>query len=371
MMIYTTSNTAVPVERFPINPQTGLASVAKMAKIAVLCGGASSEREVSLRSGKNCIAALHRLGYNNAVLVDVDRYIAHYLVDSGIEVAYIAMHGEQGEDGAIQGLLEILGIPYTGNGIQANALTMDKSRTKQILKDGGIPVLPSLTFYWSAEEGGDLQFMDKLMQEVGFPMMVKPVGTGSSVGMSKVDSPDQLAEALDTASAYSGGQLMVEGFAVGKDLTVGTLLVNGRLQVTPILEIRPKTGWYDYQAKYTAGMTAFILPAELTAIETTAVQEMALKAHQAVGCHGVSRTDFVWTPDGFFVLEINSIPGMTDLSDLPAQCRAMGMSYDELVEALLQSAVISPAQVASLAPHPIASLAEIQQNVQTFATVAV
>ncbi|MCX5920583.1 MAG: D-alanine--D-alanine ligase [Candidatus Melainabacteria bacterium] len=364
MMTYTTNNTAALQERFPINPKTGFACVPKTAKIAVLCGGASSERDVSLRSGKNCIAALHRLGYNNAVLVDVDRYIAHYLVDSNIEVAYIAMHGEQGEDGAIQGLLEILGIPYTGNGIQANAITMDKSRTKQLLKENGIPVLPSLTFYWSAEEGGDLQFMDKLMQEVGFPMMVKPVGTGSSVGMSKVDSPDKLADALDDASGYSGGQVMVERFAVGKDLTVGSLLVEGRLQVTPILEIRPKTGWYDYEAKYTAGMTAFILPAELTAMETVAVQEMALKAHKAVGCHGVSRTDFVWTTDGFFVLEINSIPGMTDLSDLPAQCKAMGMSYDELVEALLQSAVVTPAQVAGLAPHPIAPLTEIQHTVQ-------
>jgi D-alanine-D-alanine ligase len=364
MMNYTTNNTVAPQKSFPINPQTGLAFVPKTAKIAVLCGGASSEREVSLRSGKNCIAALHRLGYENAVLVDVDRYIAHYLVDSAIEVAYIAMHGEQGEDGAIQGLLEILGIPYTGNGIQANAITMDKSRTKQVLKACGLPVLPSMTFYWSAEEGGDLQFMDKLMQEVGFPMMVKPVGTGSSVGMSKVDSPDQLAQALDTASGYSGGQLMVERFAVGKDLTVGTFLLEGRLQVTPILEIRPKTGWYDYHAKYTAGMTTFILPAELTATETLAVQEMALKAHQAVGCHGVSRTDFVWTPDGFFVLEINSIPGMTDLSDLPAQCHAMGIPYDALVEALLHTAVVAPAQVAGLAPYPITPLAVIEKIIQ-------
>jgi D-alanine-D-alanine ligase len=371
MMTYTTNNTVVPQEKFPINPQTGLAFVPKTAKIAVLCGGASSEREVSLRSGKNCIAALHRLGYNHAVLVEVDRYIAHYLVDSAIEVAYIAMHGEQGEDGAIQGLLEILKIPYTGNSIQANAITMDKSRTKQILRDSGIPVLPSLTFYWSAEEGGDLTFMDKLMQEVGFPMMVKPVGTGSSVGMSKVDSPDKLAEALDEASAYSGGQVMVERFAIGKDLTVGTLLLNGRLQVTPILEIRPKSGWYDYEAKYTAGMTDFILPAELTAMETIAVQEMALKAHKAVGCHGVSRTDFVWTVDGYFVLEINSIPGMTDLSDLPAQCKVMGLGYDELVEALLQSAVVAPAAIARVAPHPIAPLAEIQQAVKNLAPATV
>jgi D-alanine-D-alanine ligase len=366
MMTYTTNNTVAPQqEKFPINPQTGLAFVPKTAKIAVLCGGASSERAVSLRSGKNCIAALHRLGYNNAVLVEVDRYIAHYLVDSAIEVAYIAMHGEQGEDGAIQGLMEILGIPYTGNGIQANAITMDKSRTKQVLRESGIAVLPSLTFYWSAEEGGDLTFMDRLMQEVGFPMMVKPVGTGSSVGMSKVDSPDKLADALDEASGYSGGQVMAERFAVGKDLTVGTLLLNGRLQVTPILEIRPKSGWYDYEAKYTAGMTDFILPAELTAMETLAVQEMALKAHKAVGCHGVSRTDFVWTTEGYFVLEINSIPGMTDLSDLPAQCRVMGLGYDELVEALLQSAVVAPAQVATVAPHPIHALSEIQQNLKT------
>jgi D-alanine-D-alanine ligase len=364
MMTLTTNNMAVPTPSvFPLHPETGLPTVPKTAKIAVLCGGASSEREVSLRSGKNCIAALHRLGYHHSVLVDVDRYIAHYLVDSGIEVAYIAMHGEQGEDGAIQGLLEVLGIPYTGNSIQANAITMDKSRTKQLLQAANIPVLPSKTFYWSAEEGGDLHFLDTLMQEIGFPMMIKPVGTGSSVGMNKVESPDKLADALDEAASYSGGQVMVERFASGKDLTVGTVLINGRLQVTPILEIRPKTGWYNYEAKYTAGKTAFILPAELTANETIAVQEMALTVHKAVGCHGVSRTDFVWTPEGFFVLEVNSVPGMTDLSDLPAQCNAMGLTYDELVEALLQTAVVSPVAIAHLAPHPIHPLIQIQQNV--------
>ena len=317
--------------------------IAKDARIAVLCGGKSSEREVSLRSGKNCLEALHRLGYDHAVLVDVDPYVGHLLLNEGIELAFLALHGEQGEDGAIQGLLEILNIPYTGNGLQASVLTMDKALTKQLLKEAGVAVLPSTVFWWNPDEGGDLALLESLCVETGFPLMVKPVGLGSSVGMSRVEGPEALVDALNLAAEQGSGKILVEPYTEGKDITVGVLqLKTGELKTTPLLEIKPKAAgaWYDFETKYTAGATEFILPAALDETTTQAVQAMALRAHQALGCHGVSRTDFIVTADKrFFVLEVNSIPGMTDLSDLPAQCQAMGMGYDELVDTLLHSAV--------------------------------
>ena len=324
----------------------GLPQINPSARIAVLCGGASSEREVSLRSGKNCYEALLRLGYTHVKLIEVDKYLPQVLLDLDVQVAFLATHGEQGEDGAIQGLLEILGIPYTGNRIQASAITMDKDITKRLLKAEGHPVLASKTFYWNPEEGADFHFIETLLKDIGLPMMVKPLQTGSSVGMSKVEHADELVDALDLAAVH-GGYMMVERFAQGKDLTVGVINIEGIPTVTPILELRPKTGWYDTKAKYTKGLTDFILPAELTAEQTKAIQTEALAVHQTLGCHGVSRTDFVTTEtNDFYILEVNSIPGMTDLSDLPAQCQAMGIGYDTLVKHVLHTAVQSPEQIA-------------------------
>ena len=331
------------------NPAThGLLQINPSARIAVLCGGASSERDVSLRSGKNCYDALLRLGYTHVKLIEVDKHLPQVLLELNVQVAFLAVHGEQGEDGAIQGLLEILGIPYTGNRLQASAITMDKDLTKRLLKAAGHPVLASETFYWNPEEGADFHFIERLLKDIGLPMMVKPLQTGSSVGMSKVEHADELVDALDLAAEH-GGKVMVERFAKGKDLTVGVVNVDGVPTVTPILELRPKTGWYDTKAKYTKGLTEFILPAELTHEATKAIQAEALAVHETLGCHGVSRTDFVTTEEGdFYILEVNSIPGMTDLSDLPAQCNAMGIAYDTLVDHVLHTAVQLPEHIARL-----------------------
>jgi len=321
--------------------------IAKHARIAVLCGGRSSERDVSLRSGKNCYESLLRQGYLHTKLIDVDEYITHTLLDLQVDVVFLAMHGETGEDGAIQGLLEILDIPYTGNRIQASAVTMDKSLTKQLIADAGHPVLPSQTFEWNVDEGTDFEFMEELLQGIGLPMMVKPLGTGSSVGMSKVEHANDMMDAFEKAAEH-GGRIMVERWATGKDITVGVINIEGIPTVTPILEMRVKNGWYDTHAKYTPGMTEFILPASLTKIETALVQQAALNIHKTLGCHGISRSDFIMQPNGeFFCLEVNSIPGMTDLSDLPAQCKEMGISYDELVKHILYTAVHTSECIAS------------------------
>jgi len=287
-------------------------------KIGVLCGGMSSEREVSLRSGKNCFEALKRLGYENTCLIDVDKNIAAVLKDKDIELAYIAMHGKYGEDGCIQGLLEIMGIPYTGCGVKASAVCMDKEFTKIIVASRGVPVIPS---------------QDKVIE---YPVMVKPLCEGSSIGMSKVNNEAEFDIAIKEAKKYGTG-VIIEKFLEGKSITVGVLDIQGRTVATPILELRSKTGWYDYEAKYTKGLTEFILPAEIDEDLTKQIQEYAVMAHNAVEARGMSRVDFIVSENKPYMLEINTIPGMTDLSDLPAQAKAMGIEYDELVEIILKA----------------------------------
>lgn len=309
-------------------------------RIGVLYGGLSSERDVSLRSGQNCYEALQRLGYKNTVLIDVGHDIAQCIAAEKLEIAYIALHGKYGEDGCIQGLLELMGVPYTGCGVAASALTMNKALTKSILKDAGLPVIDSLLIRSSDYQG------KAPVLNFSYPVMVKPVSEGSSIGMSKVDSAAALPEALETAFQYAE-EVMIEAYVHGKSLTVGVVDMDGGSQVMPILELRPTISeWYDLAAKYTEGGTEFILPAELPTAMTQAIQDTTLQAYRATGCRGVSRIDFVAVvedngPGHFYILEINTIPGMTSLSDLPAQAKAMGVSYDQLVECILKTAIPS------------------------------
>jgi D-alanine-D-alanine ligase len=303
-------------------------------KIGVLCGGLSSEREVSLRSGKNCHEALLRLGYKNAEIIDVDKDIAQTLKNKGIEIAYIALHGKYGEDGCIQGVLEILGIPYTGCGVRASAISMNKEYTKLILKSKNLPVIKSVMVHSSDN-------MAEQTSGINFPVMVKPVSEGSSIGMSKVNEFAELGKAVIEALKYNS-DVMIEEFIKGKSLTTGVLDIDGNTVATPILELRTKTEWYDYEAKYTHGLTEFILPAEIDKETTERVQKLAVDSHKAVGAYGMSRVDFLVDENNTpYILEINTIPGMTDLSDLPAQAKTMGISYDELVRIILNSALIS------------------------------
>lgn len=303
--------------------------ISKDKRIGVLYGGMSNEREVSLRSGKNCYDALIRLGYQNVELIDVDKNIAHMLMGKGIEVAYIALHGKYGEDGCIQGLLEILGIDYTGCGPMSSAISMDKHMTKQALCSSEIPLIKSVTLNELSEI--------KNCIDLTYPVMVKPATEGSSIGMTKVDKPEDLLIAVAKAFECSSS-VMVEEFLVGASITIGVLDMNGETISTPILELRPKTEWYDYKAKYTKGMTEFILPAELSESVTKLCQNYAIKAHKSVMASGMSRVDFLVVNDIPYLLEINTIPGMTDTSDLPAQSAEIGISYDDLVQIILNSA---------------------------------
>ncbi len=301
----------------------------KDAKIAVLCGGMSSEREVSLRSGKNCHEALLRLGFKNAIIIDVDENVSEKLKAEKIEYAYNALHGKYGEDGCIQGLLEILKIPYSGCGTMSSAVCMHKEYTKKILSTANIPLIKSV-FIRKDED------VLNAVKDLQFPMMIKPVSEGSSFGMSKVINQVELLNAVTEAQKYNP-DVLIEEYLVGTCATVGVLENNGETFATEILELRPKNEWYDYEAKYTKGLTEFILPAKISAVLTQQIKELAIKSHKLANCSGVSRVDFHIVGDIPYVLEINTSPGMTDTSDLPAQAACMGINYDTLVLLILNS----------------------------------
>lgn len=304
----------------------------KNAKIAVLCGGMSSEAEISRRSGKGVFEALQRLGYKNSELVEVDTDIAQKLKEGQYDYAYNVLHGKYGEDGCIQGILEIMQIPYTGCGVMSSAICMNKEYTKRILSTNpDIPMAKSAF----VRKGEDV--MEKT-KDLKFPVFTKPVSEGSSFGMTKVNTKEELPQAYEEAVKYND-DVLIEEFIDGIFMTVGVLEKDGENFATEILEIIPKNEWYDYEAKYTPGMSKFILPAELDEELTKKTKEVAIKAHIAAGCRGVSRVDFMVGKDGIpYVIEINTSPGMTSTSDLPAQSKVMGISYDELVQIVLNGA---------------------------------
>lgn len=304
--------------------------------VGVLMGGLSREREISLRSGKNCLHALEDLGYR-VTGIDVGRDIAAVLGELGIEVAFLALHGRYGEDGAIQGLLEMLDIPYTGSRVTASALAMNKVISKQIIAYHGIPTPPFRPF----DCRDDLDAACRAAAaELSFPLMVKPCEEGSSLGVIKVDDPADLRGAVGEA-CDSYDVVLAEEFVEGDEITVGLLESAEELTALPVLQLVPAGGFYDFDSKYRKGMTEFILPAEIPERASDLSREYSLSIHKALGCRGFSRVDFMVDGEGVpQFTEINTLPGMTDTSDLPAQAEEAGIGYGELVERMLLSAFL-------------------------------
>jgi D-alanine-D-alanine ligase len=291
-------------------------------------GGDSSEREVSLRSGGAMEAALCRRGYHVTGL-DVGPSVAMDLKKEGIEIAVIALHGRGGEDGAIQGLLEVMGIPYTGSGIAASAIGMNKVLTKRLLEQHGLPTPRYAVLRGSVQ--------DHLTLPLGFelPVVLKPVCEGSTIGVSIVREERDFSSALEQAFSY-GPMVLVEDYIDGQEATVGIL----EEEPLPVIEIVPKEEFYNYEAKYTPGKTEYILPARLPLATYREVQQLAVNVHQAIGCDGYSRVDIrVDRKFRPFVLEINTLPGMTESSLLPKAAKEAGIGYDDLVEKILASAL--------------------------------
>ena len=307
--------------------------VNKNSRIAVLCGGLSNEREVSLRSGRNVFRALIELGYKDVTLIDVDRNIASVLVENKIEYAINVLHGRYGEDGCIQGVLEFLNIPYSGCGVKASSICMDKIMTKRVLSTVDIPLIKSVNV--------TAQNYKEEVKKLNYPIIIKPANEGSSIGMTKVNSESELDNAMEEALKCDS-EILIEEYLIGESATVGVLEreIDGKIEIfaTPILGFKTKTEWYDYEAKYTKGLTEFILPANFDENLTQKIKDLAVLAHKTCACKGVSRVDFLVHNNIPYILEINTNPGMTDTSDLPAQSAAMDIDYNELVDIILKSA---------------------------------
>jgi D-alanine-D-alanine ligase len=306
--------------------QENLRKAFKGEKIGVLMGGMSSEREISKNTGSAIIKALQKRGYN-AVPVDVDNKIADILQKNNIEVAFIALHGSLGEDGTIQGLLEILRIPYTGSGILASALSINKVASKIIFSYHGLPTPSFQSFCADEDEVNHLQNQIK----IPLPFVIKPSEEGSTIGVSIIEEKKNITDNLKKALQYSR-EILIEKFIHGRELTVGIL--NGR--PLPLVEICPKSGFYDYKSKYTRGETEYIISPNLDKEKADEIKDIAVRAFTALGCRGVARVDFILSTNGSpFILEINTIPGMTETSLLPMAAKQAGIDFESLVEKIL------------------------------------
>ena len=300
-------------------------------KIAVLMGGKSAEREISLKSGRAIEASLRRQGCT-VTAMDPDETVAEQLRREKIGLVVNALHGRGGEDGTIQGLLEILGIPYTGSGVLASAIGMNKVMTKRLLSAHGIP---TPTFSVLRSPRGSAAGPRGLPVGLKCPVVVKPSSEGSTIGVTVVESRDGIQAAYAEAFRH-GPEILVEEYIRGHEVTAG-ILDEAPL---PLIEIVPKEAFYDYQAKYTKGMTDYLVPARLPRDVTQTVQGLALRTHQMIGCRGCTRVDFRVDPEGKpFVLEINTVPGMTETSLLPKAAESAGISYDQLVARIVRSAM--------------------------------
>ncbi len=300
----------------------------KKKRIGVLIGGISSEREVSIKTGSAIVKALIEKGYN-AFPIDVNKDVCSVLEKSNIDVAFIALHGKFGEDGTIQGLLELLRIPYTGSGILGSALGMNKIFAKKLFEYHGIPV-PA---YIILKRGDRERFkIDDIPFE--FPVVVKPSCEGSTVGVNVVSTSEKLYGAMDVAFSYDE-YILIEKFIPGKEVTVG-ILDNKAIGV---LEIVPKVQFYTYEAKYTPGMSEYIMPARLPSNVYDKAMELGEKAHKCLGCDYYSRVDMRIDENmNPYVLEVNTIPGMTATSLLPKIAQYAGISFPDLVESILLNA---------------------------------
>jgi len=294
----------------------------KDKKIVVLYGGLSSEREVSLKTGKAVYNALIENGYSNVILVDVDKNIAQTLIDLKPHVCFNALHGKFGEDGTIQGLLEILGIRYTGSNVAASAVAFDKVLSKYVFIANGIPTADYVVL--------------KSNVTINIPFekcVVKPAREGSTIGISIVEDEKDFADAVNLAFKYDS-KVIIEKFINGKELTVSVV---GE-EVFPPIWIRPKKGFYDYESKYTKGMTEYVFETGLSIGEIEVLKELALKSVKVLGCASAARVDFIYDGNEFYVLEVNTCPGMTETSLLPNAAREAGLSFIGLIEKMLDLA---------------------------------
>jgi D-alanine-D-alanine ligase len=304
---------------------------ATYGKVAVLYGGHSAEREISIRSGSGVLSALQRRGVDAQAFDPAQRPLDD-LRREGFDRVFIALHGRFGEDGTVQGALELLGLPYTGSGVMSSAIAMDKVRTKQIWRAEGLP-----TPGWRVVRAGDR--LDALVQALGLPLIMKPPHEGSTIGISKVTDDAQLDAAFALASRHDD-VVLAEEFIDGAELTVAILGTGAQARALPVIEIRAPGGNYDYQNKYFGNETRYLCPAPLDPAVGARVAQLAVDAFRALDCEGWARVDVMLrrADQSPFLLEINTSPGMTDHSLVPMAAAATGLSYEDLVLEILAGA---------------------------------
>ncbi|MGM9539909.1 D-alanine--D-alanine ligase family protein [Anaerovibrio sp.] len=311
-----------------------------MKKIVVVMGGPSTEAEVSRRSGTAILEALQAKGYNAEGLELNPATFANDIRESGAEFVFNALHGKFGEDGIIQGTLEMMGIPYTGSGVMAAAVTMDKVATKRFFMAEGIPTPKSRTYF--RFEFARRKLAEEILQEFSVPVVVKASSQGSSIGVVIVEKPEELEAALAEAFKYDR-EVLVEEFIKGRELTVAVWGNEEKQEALPIIEITTVTGRYDYVTKYKVGASTHIIPAPLPEEVMTSVKEIAVRAFAVCGCSGMARVDFMLGEDNQpYAIEVNTIPGMTETSLVPDAGRAVGIEFPELCARILEMAGYKP-----------------------------
>ena len=307
-------------------------------RVGVLLGGPSAERDVSLVSGREVTGALRRQGYRAVFPIDAGPDLPAQLRKHRIEVVFNALHGKMGEDGCVQGLLEVMGVPYTGSGVTASALCMDKVLAKQVLARNRIP-----TPEYEVVAGDEPE-----ESRLPLPVVVKPRAEGSSIGVAIVRRREELAPAVREARRFDGDAL-VERYVAGREITVGVL--HG--EALGVTEIRPLRGFYDYRTKYTSGMAEHIFPAPLPAALRRKAMRLAAKACAVLGCEGAPRVDMRLSPEQqLYVLEVNTLPGLTPLSLLPEIAAGVGIGFEDLVERMLDGAALRNGAAAAKAWSP-------------------
>lgn len=302
-------------------------------RIAVLLGGRSAEREVSLNTGDQVAVALESLGHAVTRVDTGDIGFIETIRTGGFDVAFICLHGRFGEDGTVQGLLELLELPYVGSGVLASALAMDKVVSKQVFVSAGIK-----TPAWETVRAGEDAPLEDISLRLGDKVVVKPVAEGSSVGMSIVHDRSELGPAVEQALRHDH-TVLIEQFVAGAEVTVG-VLGNDDLEPLPTLEVVPEHEFYDYESKYIPGMSRHIIPARVSEQARRECQRIAVEAHRALQCRGMSRSDTIVTAEGeVYLLEVNTIPGMTRTSLLPDAARAAGIEFPQLCHRLVTLAL--------------------------------
>lgn len=302
-------------------------------RVAVVMGGPSTEREVSLRTGAAIAQALETRGYD-VTTIDLDpKNFVDQLKESGANVVFNAMHGLYGEDGAMQGALDMLGVPYTGSDVLASALAMDKVMTKRLFQAAGVNT-PSCLFF--TKKQARKEQVNAILAHFTLPVVVKASSLGSSIGVVIVEQADQLSAALEECFALDK-EVLVEEYIDGREITAAVIGSDGEAEALPLIEIAPHSGRYDYHSKYTAGATEYIVPAPVSEGAAENIAELAKKAYLMAGCSGVARVDFMLrrSDDAAFALEINTVPGMTATSLVPKAAAAAGLDFPTLCEKLL------------------------------------